>query len=140
MNLTKVKFCTIAILFIISLSPLFSLSTVNILNKNENTKGISEQNEENNHERDFVQNANSDDINIISPENRIYTAPMSGYYPATYTFENDVVGGDPTGWSVSEPGVPRLMLLLKKKAIVRLSRYIMLLIMVQEDLSLAYRI
>ena len=112
---TKVKFCTIAILFIISLSPLFSLFAVNILNKNENTRGISEQNEENNHERDFVQNANSDDINIISPENRIYTAPMSGYYPATYTFENDVVGGDPTGWSVSEPGGSTVNVIAEKE-------------------------
>jgi hypothetical protein len=28
-------------------------------------------------------------INIISPENKTYTEPMSGYYPATYGFEND---------------------------------------------------
>jgi len=29
---------------------------------------------------------------------------MSGYYPATYGFENDLVGNDPYGWTVFEPG------------------------------------
>ncbi|GAG77035.1 unnamed protein product, partial [marine sediment metagenome] len=28
-------------------------------------------------------------INIITPENRTYTQPMSGYYPGTYGFENE---------------------------------------------------
>ncbi|NHK33060.1 MAG: hypothetical protein FK730_17055 [Asgard group archaeon] len=31
-------------------------------------------------------------INIITPENRTYTEPMSGHYPATYGFENDPQG------------------------------------------------
>lgn len=44
-------------------------------------------------------------INIITPENKTYTKPMNGYYPATYGFENDVIGSDPDGWSVSEPGL-----------------------------------
>ena len=30
------------------------------------------------------------DIDILTPENKSYTGPMSGYYPATYGFENDV--------------------------------------------------
>ncbi len=35
---------------------------------------------------------------IISPENKTYAAPMSGYYPATYGFENDLNGSNPEGW------------------------------------------
>ncbi len=31
-------------------------------------------------------------INITSPENKTYTEPMSGYYPATYGFENETDG------------------------------------------------
>jgi len=43
-------------------------------------------------------------INIGTPENITYTEPMSGYYPATYGFENDTDGSNPSGWSVSEVG------------------------------------
>ena len=32
------------------------------------------------------------DINITSPENKTYTAPMNGYYPATHGFENEAIG------------------------------------------------
>ena len=35
---------------------------------------------------------------IISPENKTYTVPMKGYYPATYGFENDIDGTSPEGW------------------------------------------
>ncbi|MCJ7648063.1 MAG: hypothetical protein MUP85_05580, partial [Candidatus Lokiarchaeota archaeon] len=37
-------------------------------------------------------------INIITPENKTYTEPMRGYYPATYGFENDEVGTIPDKW------------------------------------------
>jgi len=37
-------------------------------------------------------------INIISPENKTYTEPDSGYYPATYGFENDEIGSTPDEW------------------------------------------
>ncbi|MFX1315404.1 MAG: FG-GAP-like repeat-containing protein, partial [Promethearchaeota archaeon] len=37
-------------------------------------------------------------IDIISPQNKIYSEPMSGYYPATYGFENDEDGAFPNGW------------------------------------------
>jgi hypothetical protein len=40
-------------------------------------------------------------INIITPENITYTEPMSGYYPATYGFENDEVGTYPQGWNIT---------------------------------------
>ncbi|MFX0016634.1 MAG: DUF2341 domain-containing protein [Candidatus Hermodarchaeota archaeon] len=52
-------------------------------------------------------------INLISPEDKIYSAPMSGYYPASYGFEDDVgvpysditiSGHPPSGWSVYYPG------------------------------------
>ncbi|MHA2039133.1 MAG: hypothetical protein ACW98X_22125, partial [Promethearchaeota archaeon] len=41
-------------------------------------------------------------ITIITPENKTYTQPMSGYFPATYGFENEQDGGNPTGWTVYE--------------------------------------
>jgi len=44
-------------------------------------------------------------IDLTTPENKTYTEPMSGYYPATFGFENDLVGYDPYGWAVSEPGL-----------------------------------
>jgi len=47
---------------------------------------------------------NANEITIFTPENKTYTKPMSGYYPATYGFENDLVGNDPYGWTVFEPG------------------------------------
>jgi hypothetical protein len=43
-------------------------------------------------------------IDINTPENIIYTEPMSGYYPATFGFENDANGADPFGWTVNELG------------------------------------
>ena len=38
------------------------------------------------------------DITITSPENKSYLEPMSGYYPATYGFENETSGTKPQGW------------------------------------------
>jgi len=35
-------------------------------------------------------------INIITPEDKTYTEPMSGYYPGTYGFENDKIGSLPS--------------------------------------------
>jgi hypothetical protein len=43
-------------------------------------------------------------INVITPENKTYIEPMSGYYPATYGFENDLDGSDPMKWNVVEAG------------------------------------
>lgn len=42
------------------------------------------------------------DIEINTPENIAYSAPMSGYYPATYGFECDADGNNPTEWTVRE--------------------------------------
>jgi len=46
----------------------------------------------------------SSEINIVTPENKTYTEPMSGYYPATYGFENDEDGNNPKEWEVVENG------------------------------------
>ncbi|MFX1574587.1 MAG: hypothetical protein ACFFB0_17740, partial [Promethearchaeota archaeon] len=44
------------------------------------------------------------EISIITPENKTYYNAMSGYYPASYGFENDRDGSFPTGWSVLDAG------------------------------------
>jgi len=43
-------------------------------------------------------------MEIITPENITYTEPMAGYYPASYGFENDVIGNHPSNWTISENG------------------------------------
>ena len=45
----------------------------------------------------------ADEITIITPENKTYALPTSGYYPATYGFENDADGNLPNGW-IGWPG------------------------------------
>ncbi|MGB5911068.1 MAG: hypothetical protein WBH31_07750, partial [Promethearchaeia archaeon] len=42
--------------------------------------------------------SSDNEITIATPENKTYSAPMSGYYPATYGFENDMIGSVPQGW------------------------------------------
>ena len=37
-------------------------------------------------------------IKIITPENKTYTEPMSGYYPGSFGFENDIDNTFPSGW------------------------------------------
>jgi len=41
-------------------------------------------------------------INIITPDNKTYTQPDEGYYPAIYGFENDMNGDNPDGWTIGE--------------------------------------
>jgi len=43
-------------------------------------------------------------INITTPENKTYYEPMSGYYPATYGFENVEDGALPTDWAFNWDG------------------------------------
>ena len=50
-----------------------------------------------------IPKTSADEITIVTPENKTYIEPDSGYYPATYGFENDEIGGNPTKWVVSEP-------------------------------------
>jgi hypothetical protein len=53
------------------------------------------QNEEN-----FVSpKSSAGEIIIITPENKTYTAPMSGYYPATYSYEDIPNGQDHPEWN-----------------------------------------
>ena len=42
--------------------------------------------------------SSADEITVITPENKTYFQPDSGYYPATYGFENDELGSIPYGW------------------------------------------
>ncbi len=49
-------------------------------------------------------NLSANELIIITPENITYTEPMSGYYPATYGFENDDIGSNPKGWYIEESG------------------------------------
>jgi len=42
---------------------------------------------------------NNQNINITTPENKTYNSPMSGYYSATFGFENDKNGNLPVGWT-----------------------------------------
>jgi len=41
---------------------------------------------------------------LISPEDKVYTEPMSGYYLATYGFENDANGAFPDEWTPESNG------------------------------------
>ncbi|MFX1344150.1 MAG: hypothetical protein ACFFBC_00095 [Promethearchaeota archaeon] len=42
-------------------------------------------------------------IRIISPEDGAsFSEPMEGYYPASFGFENDIVGQNPSGWGINE--------------------------------------
>jgi hypothetical protein len=41
---------------------------------------------------------NANEIILITPENKTYTEPITGYYPATYGFENDILNSFPYGW------------------------------------------
>ncbi|MFX1590633.1 MAG: hypothetical protein ACFFC1_21065, partial [Promethearchaeota archaeon] len=41
-------------------------------------------------------------INIYTPENKTYNETMSGFYPATYGFENDAEYDNPSGWTIHE--------------------------------------
>lgn len=44
------------------------------------------------------------DLTITYPENKTYTQPDSGYYPATYGFEDTINGNSPKGWTPIEDG------------------------------------
>jgi len=54
--------------------------------------------EQNNDENNSVKSSDNE-ISIVTPENKTYTGPMSGYYPGTYGFENDQIGSVPQGWT-----------------------------------------
>jgi len=39
------------------------------------------------------------EITIVTPENKTYTEPDSGYYSGTFGFESDAIGSSPQGWT-----------------------------------------
>ncbi|MFX1279823.1 MAG: OmpL47-type beta-barrel domain-containing protein [Promethearchaeota archaeon] len=49
----------------------------------------------------LIPETNAGEISISTPENKTYVKPMSGYYPATYGFESDAIGGDALDWDDS---------------------------------------
>ena len=51
------------------------------------------------HEERDALNLSDDEVIIITPENKTYLDPDSGYYPATYGFESDEDGLVPEGWA-----------------------------------------
>lgn len=50
----------------------------------------------------FELKTSTNEITFNTPENKTYGEPMSGYYPATYGFENDDDGSDPAEWDIFE--------------------------------------
>ena len=48
-------------------------------------------------------NSSSNGITIFTPENKTYTKKMSGYYPATYGYENDESWEEPEDWIIVYP-------------------------------------
>ena len=65
----------------------------NSINKDSVETQIQEEN---------IPKLSNNDIKIITPDNITYSKPMSGFYPATYGFENDGDGDDPEGWIIEE--------------------------------------
>jgi hypothetical protein len=51
--------------------------------------------------KEILPKFSNQNVNITTPENKTYINPMSGYYLATYGFENDIDGNVPFGWTNS---------------------------------------
>jgi len=91
-KITKIKFSVITFIIFLTLS---TISNYNISSNQENDDDLLEIREETN-----LRTA-APPIVLLSPEDKIYAGPMSGYYPATYGFENDKVGAVPADWTCS---------------------------------------
>ena len=57
---------------------------------------------------DTIPKISDNEVQIITPENKTYSTPMSGYYPVTYGFEEDKNGNIPWNWNV-EGSAERLL-------------------------------
>ncbi len=66
--------------------------------------GISENLIETPYQEENLPQLNNQNINIITPENRTYSKPMGGYYPASDSFEHDPVGEKPSLWGLKKVG------------------------------------
>ncbi len=91
----KRKEIWVKLIFFLIVFSLFSSNFINYKTNLENKFKI------NYRENDFLKSSDNE-ILIITPENKTYTGPMSGYYPATYGFENDIIGYNPSEWQVNE--------------------------------------
>ncbi len=92
MKYQKKKIFTIFLVFTFFLN-LFLAFTVN------NCDDLSNPRKDIKKDEDFtskeVPKISDSSITIKTPENKTYSDPMSGYYPASYGFESDVVGSTP---------------------------------------------
>ena len=61
---------------------------------------------QNDYSKEFHPDSSANEITIITPENTTYSQPVSGFYPATYGFENDMDGGYPDEWQYQLPTPP----------------------------------
>ncbi|MBY8990896.1 MAG: hypothetical protein KGD58_09090 [Candidatus Lokiarchaeota archaeon] len=48
---------------------------------------------------DYILEASASEIIITTPESKIYTRPMHGYYPGANSFDNDKIGDEPAWFS-----------------------------------------
>ncbi len=51
---------------------------------------------DNNSQENKILKSSNGGINLITPEDKVYYKPMSGYYPGTNSFDHDEVGTEPT--------------------------------------------
>jgi parallel beta-helix repeat protein len=95
-NLKNDKKLNIYVLFSILLITLLGCFTQNNLKKNNPLT----------REENGNPYLSAGEITIITPEDKTYIAPMNGYYPGTWGFENETDGVLPGGWddSLSTPG------------------------------------
>ncbi|MFX1419640.1 MAG: hypothetical protein ACFE9N_12030 [Promethearchaeota archaeon] len=86
---------------------LFLISTIS-LNKIFNFKPLSHFNPLDTYQEEPFDFSNlkisGPEINVTTPEDKTYIKPMSGYYPASYGFENDDIGDNPEEWISYESG------------------------------------
>ena len=81
MNIKKTHFSIGLLIFILS------IAVVGTLNQGFTTQHIFE-----------TPKSSAGEITIVTPENKTYTQPDSGYFPATFGFENDEINTIPEGW------------------------------------------
>ncbi|GAH66002.1 unnamed protein product, partial [marine sediment metagenome] len=93
MKIYKKKYISLGIIFLICL---FSISAFITIENNPIETEIQEH---------PLPKLSAGEIDIITPENKTYTKAMSGYYPATYGFENDADGNLPSGWLAWPGGI-----------------------------------
>ncbi len=84
------KLLKLSLLLLFFIIPIF-------LSSNYQTTSIYEENAE------F--HLSDNEITLLTPENKTYIDPMEGYFPATFGFENDTIGEEPSGWTTLYDGI-----------------------------------